>query len=407
MENPDSESTTDNSVAGANADNSDAPARPSAIERQMAAVSRIGYDNHIHLEAADRYFHPKRRRRRRFGLVSFLVVFVFVAGGVAIMYIGIGRPPQNNASAPLQAGGQTAVLPNAPPANASRTIAPKEAADIAIPAAISIPIADVSLRNRPELLEQLVQVYRSQLVANPTDSAALAALNRLQKQSLSELEIIVSTADAATSAKSLEIASRLFPELTDNPRYKSLIARSDQTQREAKPESLAEPQPSTLSPTAVSSASLSPVTNAPVTNTPVKNGSASSDSAVEIAKKSEANVSSQKPQIRVVSVTPGTMIEQRFVPGDEGTAFMVEISYRNFKNSDDQSEGALVALLGTPGDPTVLGEVPVDISGDRGTKSFLMETLIPGNTGEKYRLNFTLNGKFLASSTVRLSVPKQ
>src|SRR5690606_40227942 len=117
---------------------------------------------------------------------------------------------------------QTAAIQNASPVSTPQTDAPTEVVEVAPPSAISVPIADVSLRNRPELLEQLVQVYRSQLADNPRDSAALAALNRLQERSLSELETIMAAEDQPTSVRSLEVVARLFPELENNPRYEYL-----------------------------------------------------------------------------------------------------------------------------------------------------------------------------------------
>jgi len=96
----------------------------------------------------------------------------------------------------------------------------------------------------------------------------------------------------------------------------------------------------------------------------------------------------------------------RFVPAEGGNVFMVKISYRNFDNSNyDDGEAELVTLLGAAGDSRVLAEVPVAVFGDRGTKSFAIETFLPGYSGEPYKLNFILNGRFVASRTVRLSMP--
>jgi hypothetical protein len=108
-----------------------------------------------------------------------------------------------------------------------------------------------------------------------------------------------------------------------------------------------------------------------------------------------------------VTVTPGTMAGGQFVPRDNGNAFLVEISYRNFdKAFDANDEATLITRLGVPGDSEVLAEVSVDISGDRGTKSFVMETLARGSIGGKLQLNFILNDEFLTSRAVRLSVPR-
>src|SRR5690606_25698402 len=163
------------------------------------------------------------------------------------------------------------------------------------------------------------------------------------------------------------------PELEDNPRYEYLAGRMGRIHREAKTAPPAEPEHSTPLTTAIPSAPISPV------STPA-------DSSAGIVKKHVRNTSPPKPIIRVLSVTPGAMVAQRFVPYDEdGNVLMVEISYRNFESSEDQSDVTLIARLGIPGDSAVLAEVPIEISGGRGTKTFLMETLVPGNAGEKYR----------------------
>ncbi|MDB6061798.1 MAG: hypothetical protein JWM78_1901 [Verrucomicrobiaceae bacterium] len=484
MKHLDSEDTTFDDIDGIRADSmrvdsSDAPtARPSAIERQIAA-SRGDYGSPPQRETMDRpsgrsktSLSSKRRRHLPFGLISFLVLVLIVTTGVAFVFTTkSGRALPNGLSTVLTWVEQKVAAPaipntstSTPPAVAALPVAPQEVPATESPAAVSVPIADISLSDRPELLEQLVQVYRSKLAANPTDAAALAALNRLQEQSLSQLETIMAGEPDPASFRALGIVSRLFPWLADNPRYKSLLARSGQIQREAQrepqgeepstapvtqqplageslakapviespPAALAspqqqsqpQPQPATPSPTAIAAP---PVATQPVTNlsSPVaalpraasippqavvsspRTVSLPANAAAEIAKKPAAPAAPPKPQIRVASVTPGTMIDQRFVASNPGKAFLVEINYRDFKSADDDAEVALVALIGTPGDPSALAEVPVDISGDRGTKSFVMETLIPGNTGETYRLNFMLNGEFLTSATVRLSAPKQ
>jgi len=415
MEDPDSKDATDAKAGGASAENSESPAssstgetssestsaRPSAIERQIAAASGFGYGHQTHQEARGRTTHrrkatryARRHRPYRFFVVGLLVLLFLIAMGLVLLFIEPGSPLQNAANAVLQKVEQTAAIQNASPVSTPQTDAPTEVAEVAPPSAISVPIADVSLRNRPELLEQLVQVYRSQLADNPHDSAALAALNRLQQRSLSELETIMAAEDQPTSVRSLEVVARLFPELEDNPRYEYLAGRMGRIHREAKTAPPAEPEHSTPLTTAIPSAPISPV------STPA-------DSSAGIVKNHVRNTSPPKPIIRVLSVTPGAMVAQRFVPYDEdGNVLMVEISYRNFESSEDQSDVTLIARLGIPGDSAVLAEVPIEISGGRGTKTFLMETLVPGNAGEKYRLNFMLDDKLIASPAVRLSAPK-
>ena len=112
-----------------------------------------------------------------------------------------------------------------------------------------------------------------------------------------------------------------------------------------------------------------------------------------------------KPEIRSVSVTPGTLVEGHFVPSDGGNAFMVEVGYRNFERVFvGAAEATLITRLGIPDDPLVLAEESTRITADRGTKSFVIETQsVQGYAGGKFQLNFLLNDEFLTSRTVRLS----
>lgn len=461
MEHSDSNDAADESIAGAGADNSetltDSTTRPSAIERQIAAVSGLGYGNQTHREAADhtndRYildYNTHRRKPRRSGLAGFLVLFLLVATAVTLVFTDLGRPlqkavsavpaaghvvrdndslPAANSSSVMNVSSATNPSPPSPPSpanatqtpasvsqtsiNTSQTNASTNAAKVSSPDAISIPVADVSLRNRPELLEQLVQIYRSQLAHDPNDVAARTALSQLQERSLSELQTIVLEGDDATAVKSLEIISRLFPDMADSARYKYLVARTDRMRRQTQDEPAAKPENSTPSPSATSAAASSKtassaaVPSAPIS--PAKNISTPTDSSATVVKKTAENAPSSKPEIRAVSITPGTMVENRFVPGDGGNVFMVEISYRNFDRAFvGKAEATLDTLLGVPGDDMVLAEVPVVIAADRGTKSFVMETSsVQGYAGGKFQLNFMLNDEFLTSRTVRLSRPGQ
>lgn len=372
-------------------DNPEIP-RLSAIERQIAAAAaaRIDDGDHAHQnyqpyrESAEpamgrRYNYRRHHRRRRFGAMSFFVIALFVAIGVAFAFLEFGRSPQTTAGTVLRAAEPAASLPAASPVDGSGTVAAPESAGAANSATVPVPVTDISLRSRPELLEQLVQLYRAQIAANPADSTASTALDRLQEKSLSELEIIMAGDDDAVSLKAFDTLSRLFPELTDDARYRSLALRRDQIQLAA----------------VISSR----------TGSPAKEVSPPSGAPAKTAKQPAANTAPTEPQIHVVSITPGSMKERRFVPADEGNAFMVQISYRNFRKSDAVSDATLVALFGMPGDSAVLAEVPIEIPGDRGTKNFLVETLVPGRIGEKYRLNFLLDDELLASSTVRVSAP--
>lgn len=447
--------------------------RPSAIERQITATSDSGappgYDPVPPLvakrTAADRRvdrrksnaYAERRSDPPRFGLASFLLLFLLVAAGAAFVFSDYGRPLQNAVStavarlqqlaatpdpAPIagtapattpaitQSPAATAVpitpppspvsgpspvaepsvanpLPTAPAPTdnsastpAPQTVGPSKDPALATSSAISLPIADISLRNRPELLEQLVQVYKSQLADAQNNAAALAALNRLEERSLAELETIVAEGNDDISVRSLAAIARIFPELAATARYKYLAAQTTYPQRAASTQPATPSAAATVPAPPPATVSQAPVAAVKGVATPMASASASA------AKNSDSVVSS-KPNIRVVSMTPGAMVDGRFMPGNEGRTFMVEINYRNFSRADDGSEKTLIALLGAPGNSTVLAEAPVDILGDRGTKSFYMETFVPGSIGERYRLNFLLDDKFITSSTVRLSLPEQ
>lgn len=397
-------------------------ARPSAIERQIAAVSGLGYDSPAYQGTAEgggpRILDYNRQAppSRRFGLGSFLLLFLILAAGLVVVFTNIGRSPQQTVSAILPPAKQIITTP------ASAPVATSHPADISQPAtsnAISIPIADVSLRNRPELLEQLVQVYRSQLANDPNDATSVAALNRLQAKSLAELETIVAEGNDATSIKSLEIISRLFPDAANNARDKYLAARtanpSEKTNEEAVTKSalVAKPEPAMKSASVTQSESAIKSEKATKSELATKSISPAISASTIATKTTESTASitkdaaSSKPEIRTVSITPGTLVDGRFVPRDGGNVFMVELSYSNFSKAFvEKSEATLVAQLSVPGDSLVLAEVPVIISADRGTKSFAIETAnVQGYAGGKFQLEFMLNNEFLTARTLRLSKP--
>jgi hypothetical protein len=480
MKHPSPGATGDEKVVSENANNAEEPAGSaltwwsSAIDRQMAAASALGYGNSTQEEslgpASDRSETDSSinsRKPYRFGWGSYLLLILLIAVAAALVYIGFNRPelpativhnlqrainysPANNSpsssTANSSAKTQTSINANSPinphasttdasmsansaltnaaavngkssPGGDAQTFKPQKIIDAAAPDAIEIPIADVSLQNRPEFLEQLVQIYRSRLANNPSDVAALGALSQLQERSLSDLENIIGQGDDAMIVKSLATLSRIFPELADNTRYKYLVARIDYAQRGQKTETAA--QAASAAHAEQSATATAPVADsaAAATNSSSKNISAALSPAktatpaisAATAKKADANPVSTKPEIRSVSITPGTMVNDHFVPGDGGNVFMVELSYRNFaKAFIEQTDATLVTRLGVPGDPMVLAEAPVTISADRGTKNFLIETTsLQGYAGGKFKLNFILNDEFLTSRTVTLSLPRQ
>lgn len=469
MERSDSNDAAGARVPGADADKAEnrsdsSTERPSAIERQMAAAPRgFDYRNPPHSEpadhTADRYVVDynsgrHRRRRSRFGLKSLLLLLFLVAVGVALMFLKTDNPllqqlvdtnppsvapaahdsdappvttppsaiglqsentPQpgaNDAQTPSEElqtpalNSQTATsdaqapagessmaehetpatvsnLPStpseSPTSSGAAPVGATNTGPVSATNSISIPTADISLRDRPELLEQLVAIYRAQLAADPNNTSAQTALAQLQEHSLAELQTIVLAGDDAAAVKLLEIVARLFPEAADNARYKYLAARADRQHRQKNNE----------------------------TTTQKKAASSQTNAASNTAKTSE-NSASLKPEIRSVSITPGTMVSNRFVPSDGGNVFMVEVSYRNFDRAFvGEAQATLVTRLGAPGDSMVLAEAPVVITADRGTKNFLIETTsVRGYAGGKLQLNFILNDEFLTSRTVRLSMPR-
>lgn len=435
----DSTYTDDSSIANNVAGDSENPnsetaatsIRPSAIERQIAATSPLGHNPQTYgPPTRNRRKKVDRRKTRRFGLGGFLILLWLVAVGLIVIFTDFGRmmekksdaspvaqkmpetqkteindtqllasPSSSTQSSITQSSSTTQSTPN----NSAQIAAPNKIAETSTSAspadAISIPVADISLRNNPALVEQLVQVYRSRLVADPHDATTQTALELLQERSLSDIQTLIAQGDIATADKSLEIFSRLFPELTDNVRYKYLLARIDYMRRQTKDESVIKPEPAAavaktevLKTAAPRTAAVAPAASPP----PVA------------GKKASESVSSSKPEIRSVSIMPGTMVEGHFVPSDGGNVFMVELSYSNFaKAFVEQNEATLVTLLGEPDDSLVLAEVPVTISADRGTKSFAIETNnVQGYAGGKFQLNFMLNDEFLTSRTLRLSRPR-
>jgi hypothetical protein len=426
--------------ADKNAENPNNPenVRPSAIERQKAAVSRLGYGSEFHgrtTEPPRRFTRDStvsRRKFRRFGLMHPAVLLLMIVAGIGLVFFAVGRPPQTEVGANGQSTGQVvrsqnslpvtdaesveseARSPSSPsseqPANDVQANAVTSDVKVADSQAISIPAADVSLRSRPELLEQLVQIYRAKLVDDPNNAAAQTGLNQLQERSLSELQTIVLEEGDASAVKALEVVARLFPEAADSARYRYLVARADRDRQKkedapAEPEQMDAPKPAASS--AIDSSKNAVSTSAAVPSVSSKKDLSKINSSSINAEKTPASARSSKPEISSVSITPGTLVNKQFVAGDGGNVFMVEISYRNFDRAFvGEAEATLVTLLGAPDDPMVLAETPVVITADRGTKSFLIETnAVQGYAGGKFRLNFILNDEFLTSRTVRVSLP--
>jgi hypothetical protein len=415
--------------------------RPSAIERQKAAVSRLGYGSEFHGRTAEpsrrfsRDSSMSRRKFRRFGLMHPAVLLLMIVAGIGLVFFAVGRPPQMEVGANVQSTGQVVRNENSlpvtdtesmesearspsptsseQPANDLQASAATDDVKVTDSQAISIPAADISLRSRPELLEQLVQVYRAKLVDDPNNAAAQTGLNQLQERSLSELQTIVLEEGDASAVKALEVVARLFPEAADSARYRYLVARADRDRQKkedapAEPEQMDAPKPTASSVIDSSKTAASTSDTVPAVSSRKNDLSETSSSPMSAAKTS-GSAQSTKPEISSVSITPGTLVNNQFSPSDGGNVFMVEIGYRNFGRAFvGEAEATLVTLLGAPDDPLVLAETPVVITADRGTKNFLIETnAVQGYAGGKFRLNFILNDEFLTSRTVRVSMPRR
>lgn len=401
MEHSDSHEDGDAEAAGACADSAKNPTIDSslgeAIDDAADAWPSTAIERQLAAEAARKRgarqpnIHADNSKPQHVRLTVWLALLLLVATGLVLTLTDSGRSLREATGVAVLAVEQKAdvfrpstdkISQNVAAVrnvNAPRSAVPKKTAAVPVSNNMVIPIAAVTLRNRPQLLEQLVEVYRSELADHPGNSIALASLRRLRERSLAELEAIVATGSDPDASRSLEIVSRLFPELAARSQYQSLAARVGRIESHTKKAtSIASTKTAPSAPGAAKSAAKAAVPNAPT----------------------------RKPEIRVISMTPGTMVEHRFIPSDDGNVLMTEISYRNFDGSSDDNSGvALVARLGIAGDSQALAEVPVVLYGDRGTKSFPIEPLSPGDGTERYRLNFFLHGELLVSRAVHLSAP--
>lgn len=250
-------------------------------------------------------------------------------------------------------------------------------------AAISIPLDDVSLKQNPQLFEQIVQIYRTQLKTDANDTASLSTLSWLKEQTLNELEELAIQNDTREFERAAALATRLFPELNGNSRVLSATARIE-----------------SVKPTMDPSASSAFAYAAAEHSTSEASNSGLGESENKIA-------AMAKNQITDVMVTPGVIIGDRFVPRDKGNIFSVSFNYRNFETLADGKSGivTLVARLGYAGESMPFAEVPIEVGTGVGTKNFLIGTLLSADKTLKYDLNFLLDNEFLISKTVELSQP--
>ncbi|MDB6060861.1 MAG: hypothetical protein JWM78_964 [Verrucomicrobiaceae bacterium] len=394
--------------------------RPSAIERQRAAMQPAAA-RHLTDHIAPQ---PKRTLPNSFSddghngsrLIKRTRFALLLAAASLVLAVIAFRTPIMGAAA--QAEREVAQFTK----SLQKAPAPTTSAEVAAATGITVPISEVSLRVRPELLQQLVAVFRLRLANAPHDAEVNSILVRLREHSLAELEVISATEDAPLAANSLNFAAKLFPELVYDPRYQSLAARIDknpaQNQQQAIADSAVGTEHALAATPALSSQSVASATTAtaqqaipavsdtkPINPAPMPAVLPATERSTGAASKTDAAAVAAKPEIHVTSLTPGIIEGERFVPTDGGNVFMLVINYRNLGNGlNQQPGGELVTQLGSSHNPRLSAEVPVEITGSSGKKSFLIGTLERGHTGEAYKLNFILNGQVLPTRTAHLTL---
>lgn len=418
--------------------------RPSAIERQRAAMQLATTRNRVYQNLpppppppppTSRFasyfdalsnFDGSRFGRRAFG------VLVLTAVSLLLIFSSV-RAVKKDTAPQAESAQITKTLQKIPAAGTASAL---DAAN-----GIVVPISDVSLRVRPELLQQLVAIYRLRLVSDPNNSAATATLSRMREHSLAELNVISATESAPIATASLNLAANLFPELSKDLRYRSIAARITKSGSEKAPSqrpvaaapaaAVATPKPVPGTTPALSIKPTEPLTPAstktappltlastkqtqPLTPVPTKPAQPLMPTSSKLAPppipaatsttSAPAAVAPRKPQVRVISMTSGVMRKDRFVPADGGNVFRLNIGYRHRDNPlVDQPGAGLVAQLSESGSSTLLAEVPVDIVGSYGQKTFLMNTSTKGRLNKFYKLNFIVDGNVLPSHTIQLT----
>lgn len=176
----------------------------------------------------------------------------------------------------------------------------------------------------------------------------------------------------------MEQAAQLLPALLDDGRYTSLLAQINRGElTTAETGEVAAVEPVVVS---AKTAVEKPVAPPPVT----------------------------VPEIQDVSITYGSMAQEHFVPAVGGRVLMVQFSYKNFyAKSVEAGDNQLVARLRKANDPLLLTEVPIVVSGDRGTRSFPIDTSMAGDVEGNYQLEFILGGEILAVSDIQFAISNQ
>lgn len=380
-----------NPVVNKNADSATSE-RPSAIERQRAAMeswatrnAAVQYAQPSTPGSGDADFDPPYDpngshfgRRSSLALLLIAVSLLLVFG--AFLAVKKETVPEGET---VQI---TKALKKIPGANAGGV----NASDV-----IAVPMREASLSARPEFLQQLVAIYRSRLVTNPNDAEATTVLSRMREQSLAELDAISSNVKAPRASEAATLAVKLFPELANNPRYRSIAARISAGEKniaQSRRLVTAGPVVATQQP----APAASPATSTQVAQPPTPESIPTTQPAGAVV--------SRKPQVRVISMTPGIIRKDRFVPREGGNIFRLKIGYRHRDNPlVDQPGSGLVAQLSESGSSKILAEVPVEIEGSSGEKSFLIGTFKKSRMDKFYKLTFIVDGQVLPSHTVLLS----
>ncbi len=246
---------------------------------------------------------------------------------------------------------------------------------------LTLPMEYISLRDEPDLFRQLVLFYRAKLAAALEDSSTsdtlvvAAALHQLRARALAELGDAIEAGSLSTAQKLSGEIDRIFPELVVDSEYEA-------------------PQTQAAAPTSTTRTTSAAATNAANTeeaNTPVAN---------------EPSAPPPRPQIVSLSMVSGVVTNDLFEPRNNGGVLLVNLGYRNFSYSlTGGGPNTLLLRIRAPGNPLMLVEEPVEIFGDRGTKSFQVDTLLKENTIDHYQVDIVLHGRVIESRIVARAPP--
>ena len=284
---------------------------------------------------------------------------------------------------------------------------------------LTVPVDNLTLQYQPDFFTQLVQVYRSQLAVDPFSHTARAALKKLQKRSMDELGA-AADAEAFQQAKLLaDKMTELFPALPVDPHFMALVARIELASYHDEVALQADQRENSLSPFValpaapdVETVDAQPVDPAPQAIVDTVNVDSPAEVVVNVPDVSGATndtratnnntvLPNTTPNIQLVSITPGIMVEDRFLPQTGGKVLMVLFNYRYF-NLEPGSQGVttLVAGFRKADDTVLLTEVPIILQGNQGVKSFSIEAIVTDEMESQFQIDFILQGEVLATSDV-------